>query len=71
MINVDLTDILIPCPDRDFALRKASICFECKFYNGITRATERGKPIPGNQTNFYQIICARPISRKLIQVLQE
>lgn len=71
MIEVDLTDILIQCPKVGFGLRKSTSCFTCEFYNGIIRATERGKTIPGTQAEFYQVSCKRPISRKLIKVISE
>lgn len=62
-------NILIPCPKKQFALRKAKHCFLCEFYNGIVRATERGTPIHSDDPEFLQILCARPISRKLIKVI--
>lgn len=69
-MEIDLKNILIHCPDKGFNLRSANSCFTCGFYNGIMRATENGDPIPGNEADFYQISCNRPISRKLIKVLE-
>ncbi len=68
MKNVDLSRVLVPCPDRGFSLRKATVCFRCEHYTGILKATERGEYLSGNEAEDYQILCGRPISRKLIKI---
>ena len=69
--EIDLSNTLIPCPDRGFAMRKANVCFMCEHYQGIMKATERGEYVKGNEAVDFQILCGRPITRKLIQVMDE
>ena len=71
MNEIDLTSTLIHCPDKGFVLRKASNCFACQFYEGILKATERGEYVKGNEADDFQILCGRPISRKLIKIMDE
>ena len=70
--RIKLSDnILIPCPERGFAMRKAKFCFTCDHYRGIMKATERGEFVKGNEAEGFQIICGRPITRKLIQIMDD
>ena len=71
-MEIEFSDnVLIPCPEKGFAMRKAKMCFSCQYYNGIMRATERGEPVEGNEADDFQIICGRPITRKLIQIADD
>lgn len=69
MSEIELSNnVLIPCPDRGFAMRRAVKCLICNHYKGILRAEVNGKPIEGNEADVLQIICGRPITRKLIKI---
>jgi len=69
---IKLSDsVLIHCPEKGFAMRRAALCFMCQYYNGIMKATERGEYIEGNEAEDFQIICGRPITRKLIQISED
>ncbi len=71
-MDIKLSDnILINCPERGFTLRRAKACFFCQFYGGINRAESNGKPIESNQADAMQVICGRPITRKLIEIEAE
>lgn len=61
-------NILVTCPERGFALRRAKMCFICKHYKGIAKATVGGEYIKGNEANDFQILCGRPITRKLVKI---
>lgn len=70
-MDIKLSDnVLINCPERGFALRKAANCFSCQFYGGIVRATQNGDDIPIDDVNFLQVVCGRPITRKLIKIAE-
>lgn len=64
-------NILVHCPERGFVMRKVLNCLGCDYYKGLKRATQGGEPIQGNEANDFQVICARPISRKLIQISED
>lgn len=70
--EIELSDnILIPCPETGFALRRVIHCIKCPHYKGIVRATENGKtiiPPPGAEAEYLQVKCGRPVTRKLIKV---
>jgi hypothetical protein len=69
MMEIELNDnILIQCPEREFAFRKAKFCFLCPHYKGIARATENGKPIEGDNPDLMQVVCGRPVTRKLMKL---
>lgn len=61
-------NILVQCPDRSFAHRRAKMCVICKHYKGILKATVGGELIKGNEANDFQIVCGRPITRKLVKI---
>ena len=68
-MSIELSEnVLIPCPEKGFAMRRASKCLLCEFYRGMMRAEENGKPIEGDEADVLQVICGRPISRKLIKI---
>ncbi len=72
MATVELTEnVLVPCPERGFAYRKVKNCLDCQHYKGIINATCSGKQIEGDEADVYQIVCGRPISRKLIKICED
>lgn len=71
MKNIDLSNMLINCPEKGFSLRCAKACFTCGFYNGIIRATSNGIPVEGNEPELFNISCKRPITRSLQKVILE
>lgn len=69
MSEIELSDdVLVQCPEKGFQFRKVKYCLECKHYQGIGRATQNGVPIKGNTADTCQIICGRPITRKLVEI---
>ena len=64
-------DVLIQCPLLGFEYRKAKKCFPCEHYKGLMVATVNGKPIENGKISDMQILCGRPITRKLVQVTDE
>lgn len=71
MSEINLTNILIHCPKKSFDLRKANKCFICGHYLGIIKATERGEYVKGNEADDFQVLCGRPITRKLIKIVSD
>lgn len=72
MNEIELSDdVLVPCPDKGFAYRKVKFCLSCSHYKGIAKATLNGIPIDGDESDAYQIICGRPITRKLIKICED
>jgi hypothetical protein len=63
MTEID-NNIVIPCPLKGFALRRARHCFECEHYQGLAQATQGGAPIE----DMYMVICAKPITRRLQRI---
>lgn len=71
MSEVELKDnVLVQCPERSFNFRMVKHCLKCEFYNGLQRATVGNEPIKGNEANDFQVICVRPITRKLTQIVE-
>lgn len=67
---IKLSDAVIPCPLVGFALRRARHCLECKHYQGLSQATVNGEPIEGNEADMYQVICAKPITRRMQSIIE-
>jgi hypothetical protein len=61
-------NVLIQCPERKFNLRKAKYCFECEDYGGMAQPTINGEAIENATIDQYQIVCKRPITRKLSEI---
>jgi len=59
--------VVIPCPEKEFALRKIESCLKCEFYGGLKLATMNGDKLPFHADNF-QVICKRPVTRKLLMI---
>lgn len=64
-------NVLIQCPLKGFALRKALMCFKCDNYGGIVPAISNGKPISGESMNDFRLICKQPTPRQLIETCKE
>lgn len=62
------SDIVVPCPLVNFALRRVHSCLTCNHYKGINQATQNGEPIEGNEADIYQIVCGKPITRRLQRI---
>lgn len=72
MTEIKLSDnVLIPCPEKGFGLRKVKNCYLCEYYKGMMKATVNDIPVETNNADDYQVICGRPITRKLIEVSED
>lgn len=72
MIEIELNDnILIQCPEKGFNFRLVKHCLNCEYYKGLMRATQDGEPIEGNEVDDFQVICQRPITRKLMKIASD
>lgn len=70
--EIELNDnILIQCPERGFNFRMVKHCLTCEYYRGLARATINGEPIEGNEADDFQVICQRPITRKLMKIASD
>jgi len=70
-MNIELNDnILVQCPEINFNLRKASKCLLCTHYIGLEKATVGGIDVDANQADDFQVICGRPITRKLTKIYE-
>ena len=70
--HIKLSDnVLIQCPEKGFALRRAKKCFKCDHYRGILKATVDGVFVENEEADAFQIVCGRPISRKLTQLTDD
>lgn len=66
-IKLDDT-VLIQCPEKGFNFRMVKYCLSCEHYNGLARATINGEAIESEDPNDFQVICGRPITRKLMKI---
>lgn len=59
----------VPCPDRDFKMRKVVACQSCEHFHGVVRLAEDDAGLAWDKT--FCIQCARPITRRctVIEVL--
>lgn len=64
-------DIFVQCPLIGFAHRTVKACLMCEYYGGIARATVGGEPIKGDEADLFQIVCKKPNTRRLMQVVME
>lgn len=64
-------DIVVQCPEKEFNFRKVRHCLNCEHYKGVFKATVDGELIKGNEADDFQIICVRPITRKLMKIVDE
>ena len=67
-MNIDDT-VIIPCPEFGFALRLAKHCFKCEHYKGMNKAEVGGVPVDTDNIDDYQILCGRPITRRMTKVV--
>ena len=58
-------NLIIQCPEINFAFRKAKTCFTCDHYNGLSGATVNGEVMEGETAEDFLIMCGRPISRHM------
>lgn len=65
---IKLSNAVVPCPVVRFALRKVQACLECPHYGGISQASVNGELIQGEEVDIYQIICGKPITRRMQKV---
>lgn len=63
--------VFVQCPERGFNFRKIRHCMNCEYYDGLSQATVNGEPIESDDANDYQVICRRPITRKLMAVSED
>jgi hypothetical protein len=64
-------NMLIPCPEINFNLRSIKICFNCNHYGSLSKPIVNGKQIEDCRPEEIQVICKRPVTRKLIQWMDE
>jgi hypothetical protein len=71
-MEIQLNDnILIQCPEKGFDFRMVKFCLKCQYYQGLARATQNGEPIEGDEADNFQVICQRPITRKLMKIASD
>ena len=71
-MEIELNDnILVQCPERGFNFRMVKHCLNCEHYGGLMKATQGGEPIEGNEADDFQVICQRPITRKLMKIASD
>jgi hypothetical protein len=67
--EIELADnVLIQCPEKSFNFRIVKHCLTCEYYLGVQSATVNDVPVKGNEASDYQVLCGRPITRKLMQI---
>lgn len=54
-------NIMIPCPERGFKLRRVQVCFDCEYYKGHQTQGDTG----------LQILCGRPIIRSVVETAED
>ena len=59
------SNVVIPCPLKGFALRRAVKCLGCEHYQGLAQATANGEVIEGDDADKYLVICGKPITRRM------
>ncbi len=64
-------NVVIPCPLVGFSLRLAKHCISCEHYKGMAQATSGGVPIEGEVAENYMVICGKPITRRMQQIIEE
>lgn len=71
--SFDITDdIVIPCPMHGFGLRRANKCLSCEHYGGMAQASHNGEPIESDDPVIgLQVICNRPITRRMQRIVLE
>lgn len=70
-MEVELSEnTVIPCPLFRFALRRVKHCLDCEHYKGLTAATVNGVPIEGTDSQRHQVICGKPITRSLQEIVE-
>jgi len=73
-MEIKLDDnVLVQCPEKGFNFRMVKHCLNCEYYGGLMKATQNGEPIEGAVAKAilkydFQVICKRPITRKLTRV---
>jgi len=71
-MEIELTDnILIQCPEKGFNFRMIKYCLNCEYYQGLMNATINHKPIKGDEADDFQVLCGRPITRKLMKIASD
>lgn len=63
-------DIVINCPETGFALRLAKSCLKCDYYGGIQAAEVNKEKIEVKDIDNCVVICKRPITRRLMSVIE-
>lgn len=62
---------LVQCPMKGFALRYVSHCASCEHFKGLAVATQNGEPIDADDVDRYQVICAKPLTRRLQRISKD
>jgi len=71
-MEIQLPDnVVIQCPLVSFAFRKVASCAACQHFKGLSQATVDGRPIDSGNVDDYQVICGKPITRRLQQIIVE
>lgn len=72
MTEMNLTNIVIPCPLMGFAMRKAEKCLNCPEYMGMAQATVNGEAIESEKPEeALQVICGKPITRRMQRIIED
>jgi hypothetical protein len=68
-MNVKLSNnVLVQCPEKGFSFRRVKHCASCEHFRGMSQATVNGEPIESGDVDDYQVICGRPITRRLSEI---
>lgn len=71
-MEIELDDtVLVQCPEKGFNFRMIKHCLNCEHYQGLVQATVNGEQIESDNANDYQVICGRPITRKLMKIASD
>ncbi len=62
IVNVP-DNAFLNCPENNFLLTRVKLCASCQFYNGLNKAGESGQ-----FENDFQVICSRPLTRRITKV---
>jgi len=71
-MNIKLSEnVLVQCPETGFNLRRVKHCAKCLHFKSMSQATVDGKPIESGNAGDYQVICGRPITRRLQEISED
>lgn len=71
-MEIEIKDnVVIPCPLFRFGLRQVKHCLTCDHYKGMAQATVNGNPIDSSDIDAFQVICGKPITRRMQKIIVE